>query len=138
MSEKRIVRSKAEMIAAGRELAARLRGGDVVAMDGEMGAGKTHLCKGLVAGLGSDADVTSPTFALVQEYPGGRVPVFHFDFYRIEHPFELEEIGWDDYLDRGGVVLVEWASKFPRELPADRLSIEVRISDRDERELILT
>jgi tRNA threonylcarbamoyladenosine biosynthesis protein TsaE len=105
------------MIAAGCSFAARLRAGDVVALDGDLGAGKTHFCKGLVAGLGSNEEVTSPTFALVQEYQGGAWPVFHFDWYRLEDAAELQGIGWDDYLDEEGVILVEWSEKFPAMLP---------------------
>lgn len=104
--------------AAGRALAEDLRGGDVVALIGDLGAGKTHLCQGVVEGLGSSALVTSPTFGLVHEYVDGAVEVYHFDFYRIEAAEELWEIGWDDYLERGGIVMVEWADRFPDLLPS--------------------
>jgi tRNA threonylcarbamoyladenosine biosynthesis protein TsaE len=110
--------TEAEMIEAGRRFAETLRGGEVVGLDGDLGAGKTHFCKGLVAGLGSDDAVTSPTFALVQEYRSGRLPVFHFDWYRLESPTELDRIGWDEYLDEEGIVVVEWAEKFPDFLPS--------------------
>lgn len=110
--------SVAETIAWGRALGESLRPGDVIALVGNLGAGKTHAAKGIAAGLGSGADVTSPTFTLVHEYGGGRLPVFHFDFYRINSPGEALAIGWDDYLDAGGVVLVEWADKFPDLIPA--------------------
>lgn len=119
--------TEAEMIAAGRTFAARLKGGDVVALDGDLGAGKTHFCKGLVAGLGSDDEVTSPTFALVQEYHGGKWPVFHFDWYRLEDAAELMGIGWDDYLDEEGIVLVEWSEKFPAMLPPSTYVLAFRI-----------
>ena len=102
----------------GVEVAAQLSAGDTLALVGDLGAGKTHFSKGIVAGLGCQADVTSPTFTLVHEYTGGRVPVFHFDFYRLESAEELLNIGWDDYLDAGGVAIVEWADKFPELLPA--------------------
>ena len=87
----------------GRQAAAQVSSGSVIALVGGLGAGKTHWAKGLVAGLGSAAEVTSPTFGLVHEYPGGRVPVFHLDFYRLETPEELLGLGWDEYLDAGGV-----------------------------------
>ena len=87
--------------------------GDCLALVGDLGAGKTHFTKGIVAGLGCDAAVTSPTFTLVHEYRGGRLPVFHFDFYRLESAAELLAIGWDDYLDEGGVAIVEWADNSP-------------------------
>lgn len=103
----------------GRRAAAELQSGMVVALVGGLGAGKTHWTKGLVAGLGSAAEVTSPTFGLVHEYPGGRMPVYHFDFYRLETAEELLALGWDEYLDAGGVVIAEWADKFSELLPAD-------------------
>lgn len=113
-----MVKTEAEMIALGAEMAAALEPGDVLALAGQLGAGKTHFSKGVVAGLGGDAAaVTSPTFTLVHEYPGTRLPVFHFDFYRMDAPEEALAIGWDEYLDSGGVVLVEWADKFPGLLP---------------------
>lgn len=102
----------------GRELAASLERGSVAALCGHLGAGKTQAVKGIVAGLGSKADVTSPTFTLVHEYLDGRVPVFHFDLYRMEAEDEVLSLGWDDYLDEPGIVLVEWADLFPRLLPA--------------------
>jgi tRNA threonylcarbamoyladenosine biosynthesis protein TsaE len=102
----------------GRAAAAELLPGAVIALVGGLGAGKTHWTKGLVAGIGSAAEVTSPTFGLVHEYPGGEMPVFHFDFYRLESPQELLAIGWDEYLDAGGVIVAEWGDKFPELLPA--------------------
>lgn len=118
MSELLHASDESEMIEAGRRFAESLRPGDVVALCGDLGAGKTHFCKGVAAGLGADDEVTSPTFSLVQEYRSGRFPVFHFDWYRIESEDELVQLGWDDYLDEEGVVLVEWAEKFPGLLPA--------------------
>ncbi len=102
----------------GHDLGARLVAGDVVALCGPLGAGKTQAAKGIVAGLGSQAAVTSPTFTLVHEYRDGRLPVFHFDFYRHEHPAAVLAAGWDDILDEPGVVVVEWADRFPELLPA--------------------
>lgn len=107
------------MLQLGRNAAAELRPGAVIALVGGLGAGKTHWTKGLVAGLGSSAEVTSPTFGLVHEYPGGGMPVFHFDFYRLETPEELLAVGWDEYLDAGGVIIAEWGDKFPELLPRE-------------------
>ena len=107
-----------ETIAWGRALAASLEPGDVVALCGQLGAGKTHVVKGLLQGLGSEEEVTSPTFSLVHEYQHARLPVFHFDFYRMENETELLNIGWDEYLDEAGVVVVEWADMFPALLPS--------------------
>lgn len=105
----------------GRQAAAGVRPGTVIALVGGLGAGKTHWTKGLVAGLGSGAEVTSPTFGLIHEYAGGRLPVFHLDFYRLENEEELTGIGWDEYLEAGGVVVAEWADKFPDLLPAETI-----------------
>ena len=105
------------MVAFGREMAAGLAGGEVLGLVGGLGAGKTHFAKGLAAGLGHDGEVTSPTFALVHEYRDGRLPVFHLDFYRLESAEALIGIGWDEMLDEGGIVVAEWADRFPELLP---------------------
>jgi len=114
----RFLPDTAATLAAGAELAAELRAGDVIALTGGLGAGKTHFTKGLVRGLGGGDEVTSPTFTLVQDYRDGRLPVFHFDFYRMETPEEVIAMGWDEYLEAGGVCVVEWADRFPALLPA--------------------
>jgi tRNA threonylcarbamoyladenosine biosynthesis protein TsaE len=101
----------------GRTLASSLQEGAVIALCGHLGAGKTQATKGIVSGLGSQADVTSPTFTLVHEYLDGNVPVFHFDFYRMETPEQVLTVGWDDFLDEPGVVIVEWADLFSSLLP---------------------
>ncbi len=104
-------------VAFGREFAATVRAGDVLALNGDLGAGKTHFVKGLAAGLGATVPVTSPTFTLIHEYEGGRLPLFHFDLYRLETEDDVLRIGLDDYLDAGGVLAIEWAEKFPALLP---------------------
>jgi tRNA threonylcarbamoyladenosine biosynthesis protein TsaE len=124
-----------EMIAAGAQFAATLRAGDVVALNGDLGAGKTHFSKGLVAGLGAVEDVTSPTFSIVQEYPSGRLPIFHFDFYRLESAAELISLGWDDYLDEEGIIIAEWADKFPEILPGHTICLDLVIAS-DGRHLV--
>ncbi len=107
----------AATLAWGRDLAPSLRAGDVVALYGQLGAGKTHVTKGILAGLGSDEDVTSPTFTLVHEYQHARLPVFHFDFYRVDRAADLLSIGWDEYLDAAGVIIVEWPDLHPQLIP---------------------
>jgi tRNA threonylcarbamoyladenosine biosynthesis protein TsaE len=113
------VDSPAEMIALGRRVAGDLTSGSVLALQGGLGAGKTHFTKGIAEGLGCDTEATSPTFTLVHEYSGGRLPLYHFDFYRMASADEVLRIGWDEYLDEQGVVVVEWPDKFPDLLPAD-------------------
>ena len=107
----------AATLAFGRSLGESARAGEVIALVGDLGAGKTTLTQGIMAGLGYQEEVTSPTFSLVQEYLGGRLEVFHFDFYRVEDEHELLDLGWDDYLDREGLVIVEWPALHPDLLP---------------------
>lgn len=112
-----ILATPEDTLAWGGSLGATLQPGSVVALCGHLGAGKTQATKGIVSGLGSRADVTSPTFTLVHEYLDGRVPIFHFDFYRMDTPEQVLTVGWDDFLDEPGVVIVEWADLFPDLLP---------------------
>ena len=98
-----------ERIGAG--LAARLPSGSIVAFTGDLGAGKTAFVRGMARGLGIEERVTSPTFTIVNEYEGGCRPLFHFDLYRLESADELFEIGWEDYLARGGICAVEWSER---------------------------
>jgi tRNA threonylcarbamoyladenosine biosynthesis protein TsaE len=112
-----ISHSPEETFACGLEMAAQLRRGDVLALMGDLGAGKTHFVKGLAAGLGHIGEVTSPTFTLIHEYAGGALPLYHFDLYRLESEDETLRIGLEDYLAGDGVLAIEWADKFPRLLP---------------------
>lgn len=122
--------------AFGRDLAVTLGKGAVVALTGDLGAGKTHFTKGLVEAFGgTPSEVTSPTFTLVHEYREGRMPVFHFDFYRLVHAAELRDIGWEDYLLEDGVVVVEWAERFPEALPPDAVRVRFLIGDGNQRKL---
>jgi tRNA threonylcarbamoyladenosine biosynthesis protein TsaE len=118
--------------------AARLKAGAVVALDGDLGAGKTHFVQGMVRGLGSEDLVSSPTFTLVQEYHGGHLPVFHFDFYRLEAASELLQLGWDEYLEDHGICVVEWASRFPALLPPHTQWLQLEITGETSRKLIFT
>lgn len=107
------------MESLGRAAAALIDPGSVIALVGGLGVGKTQWTKGFVAGTGSGDEVTSPTFSLVHEYAGGRVPVFHLDFYRLESAAELIALGWDELLEQDSVVIAEWGDKFPELLPPD-------------------
>jgi tRNA threonylcarbamoyladenosine biosynthesis protein TsaE len=124
-----IAHTAAEMQALGERLGRVLRVGDVVALVGPLGAGKTTFVQGLARGAGVPADrhVASPTFALVNEHPG-RVPVVHADLYRINDRIELRELGLDDAFDRAAVA-IEWLDRFPDVAPADRLEITIAIAD---------
>jgi tRNA threonylcarbamoyladenosine biosynthesis protein TsaE len=112
-----ISNSPAETEAIGRQLAEEISVGAVLALKGDLGSGKTMFVKGLVAGLGSRADVTSPTFTIVHEYRGGRVPVYHFDFFRLEKQESVARLGLDDYFFGDGVSVIEWADRFPELIP---------------------
>ena len=101
--------SPEETEAIGRKIAAKLLPGDIIAYYGDLGAGKTAFTRGLAAGLGVTEQVTSPTYTIVNEYLSGRMPLFHFDMYRLDSADDLFDIGWEDYLARGGVCAVEWS-----------------------------
>ncbi len=104
-----ITHSPAETEAVGEALAKTLRPGTVLAFRGDLGAGKTAFTRGLGRGLGCTERVTSPTYTIVNEYTSGRLPLFHFDMYRLRSSEDLFDIGWEDYLERGGVCAVEWS-----------------------------
>ena len=104
-----ITHSPEETERLGEALAALLQPGDIIAYRGDLGAGKTAFTRGLARGLGYAEPVTSPTYTIVNEYLGGRLPLFHFDMYRLRCADDLWDIGWDDYLDRCGVCAVEWS-----------------------------
>lgn len=113
----------------GAALALRLRPGDVIAYEGGLGAGKTAFTRGLARGLGVRESVTSPTYTIVNEYLTGRMPLFHFDMYRLGSADELFDIGWEDYLERGGVCCVEWSENVAEAMEgAIRVRID-RLSD---------
>jgi tRNA threonylcarbamoyladenosine biosynthesis protein TsaE len=104
-----ITNSPEETERLGELLAAQLVSGDIIAYRGDLGAGKTAFTRGLARGLGCREQVTSPTYTIVNEYLSGRLPLFHFDMYRLSSADDLWSIGWEDYLDRGGVCAVEWS-----------------------------
>ena len=108
MTERFISKSREQTVELGKKLGGRLKPGDIVLFFGGLGAGKTAFVSGMAKGMGISQNVTSPTFAIVNEYTGD-VPLFHFDMYRIDSAEQLYNIGFDDYLDRGGVCAVEWS-----------------------------
>ena len=119
-----------EAIAA--RLAATLEPGAVVAYQGGLGMGKTAFTRGLASGLGYPGRVTSPTFTIVNEYEGSRLPLFHFDMYRLADSEALFDIGWEDYLERGGICAVEWSELVADALPSDTVYVTItRCPDQD-------
>ena len=129
--------SQTERVGSG--LAAQLRAGDVIAFYGGLGAGKTAFTRGLAAGLGVTDAVTSPTYTIVNEYLSGRLPLFQCDMYRLSSSEELFDIGWEDYLARGGVCAVEWSENVEEALTgAIRVTIETLADDPDARVITIT
>ena len=114
-----------ETLEIGRRMGEEARAGEVYALAGDLGVGKTVFTKGFAQGLGIDEAVSSPTFTILQIYEGGRLPLYHFDVYRIEEPKEMEEIGLDEYLDGDGVCLIEWAGRIADLLPEDVIIIRI-------------
>lgn len=117
----------------GATLAGMLDSACVISLTGPLGAGKTHFVKGLVRGMGSADEVGSPTFTLVHEYEGGRRPVIHFDFYRLDSANDLQTLGWDDYLAEDAIIVVEWGGRFPQCLPENSLHINIHIEENGRR-----
>ena len=134
-----LTHSALETERVGSRLAAQLCAGDVIAYYGGLGAGKTAFTRGLAAGLGVTDEVTSPTYTIVNEYMSGRIPLFHFDMYRLSSSEELFDIGWEDYLARGGVCAVEWSENVEDALTgAIRVTIETLGTDPDARVITIT
>lgn len=121
-----------ETEAFGLALAKRLKAGDIIAMTGNLGAGKTTLTKSIAAGLGIEEMVNSPTFTIVQEYRGGRLPLYHFDVYRVSDPDELFEIGYEDYFFGDGVCVVEWANQIEELMPEYTIWIDISYGKQEE------
>ncbi len=125
--------SKTEEFA--ERLAKNLIGGTVIAYRGGLGMGKTCFTRGLAKGLGFTGDVTSPTFALINEYIGGRLSLYHFDMYRISSWDELYSTGFFDYIEQGGVIAAEWSENIENALPEDTIYVEIEALDEDSRKI---
>jgi tRNA threonylcarbamoyladenosine biosynthesis protein TsaE len=117
-----ITHSPEQTIQLGRLLGKQLQSGDILALTGELGSGKTCLTRGICEGLGVSDEVTSPTFVLINEYQG-RLPVYHFDFYRLNSEEEIRELGIEDYMNGDGICIIEWAERGLNLLPEDHLDI---------------
>lgn len=123
-----------EKIAA--EFAETMKSGDMIALFGGLGVGKTAFCRGFAKGLGYDGEVTSPTFAIVHEYLGGRLSIYHFDMYRIESFDELYSTGYFEYLESGGVVITEWSENIENVLPNKYYRVEISNPEQNDRRKI--
>ena len=130
--------STGQTIGLGRVLGGLLREGDVLVLTGDLGAGKTHLTKGFAAGLGVTEDITSPTFAIVESYDSGRLPLLHWDLYRLEEEWELDDVDWYGLTESGAVNLVEWGDKFPSALPDDCTFVKVTVLEDGSRSIELS
>jgi len=132
-----ITKNENETIREGEKLGHTLKPGAVIALYGDLGTGKTAFTRGLAAGLGISMCVSSPTFTIVNEYPG-EIPLFHFDMYRLENENELFDIGWDDYHDRGGVCAVEWSEKVPGAFSHETIIVKIENLGGNTRRLEIT
>ena len=128
--------SAGETEALGEKLAQLLKPGAVIAFRGDLGAGKTAFTRGLARGLGASDRVTSPTYTIVNEYLGGKMPLFHFDMYRLGSSDELFDIGWEDYLERGGICAVEWSENV-EDAMEDALSVCIEKLGDNERKITI-
>jgi len=128
--------SPAQTEALGAALAQRLTPGTVIAYRGDLGAGKTAFTRGLARGLGCGEIVTSPTYTIVNEYLSGRLPLFHFDMYRLASSDDLWDIGWEDYLDRGGVCAVEWSENVADAME-DAILVTIEKTGEDSRKITI-
>ena len=117
--------SEKDTFELGMKLGENARPGQIVCIDGDLGVGKTVFTKGFAEGLGVGDDVVSPTFTIIQEYTDGRLPMYHFDVYRIGHPDEMYDIGYEEYFYGDGVCLVEWSSRIEELLPEESIHINI-------------
>lgn len=118
--------SPEETFEFGKELGKQAEAGTVICLDGELGVGKTVFTQGFAAGLGIEEPVNSPTFTILQIYEEGRLPLYHFDVYRIEEPEEMDEIGYEDYFYGDGVCLIEWASMISELIPETAIQVTIK------------
>ena len=130
-----VTNSPEETKAFGEKLSARLQAGDVVVLEGELGAGKSELARGIARGLGVKETVTSPSFTILNVYESGRCPLYHFDWYRLESSEELYELGMDEYLGGDGIAVVEWAERCPEAIPEKVIRIRLETTGEESRRI---
>lgn len=136
LKSRRVLRGTEDTERFGLELAGELKAGDVIALTGDLGAGKTTLAKSIAKGLGVRENVTSPTFTIVCEYMSGRLPLFHFDLYRIGSEEEAFEAGLEEYFSRGGVSVIEWAERVPGLIPDDARVIVLEYGEKEDERIL--
>lgn len=134
------VKNLKETLAIGKSLGALAKPGDIFCLDGDLGAGKTHLTKGIAEGLSIEDNITSPTFTIVNEYEGGRLKLNHFDVYRVNDPDEIYAIGFDEYIFSEGLSVIEWSDYIKELIPEEYLQITIlKCTEGEEaRKIILT
>jgi tRNA threonylcarbamoyladenosine biosynthesis protein TsaE len=133
-----ISHSANETLNIGRKIAGELRKGDIVCLFGELGAGKTVLVKGIALRLGiKKNEVISPTFVLIRQYPKAKIPLYHFDLYRLNQPKDILSLGYEEYLYDEGITVIEWADRLRGFLPSQYLKVEITIKDKNRRVLKL-
>jgi tRNA threonylcarbamoyladenosine biosynthesis protein TsaE len=121
-----IVSSVENTMRLGYEIGKRVKSGDILCLTGDLGAGKTHFTKGVAKGLSIEEDITSPTFTIVNEYDTGRLKLYHFDVYRVNDPYEIEAIGFDEYIFGDGVSIIEWSNYIQDLIPNEALNIDIK------------
>ena len=135
-----LTHSPEETIAVGRGFVSRLQPPKLVVVTGDLGAGKTTIIKGIAEGfkVESQENVTSPTFTLIHEYAAGSVDLFHFDPYRLAGTGDIADLGFEDYLERGGIIVVEWGERLGELTPAERLDVHIEVGEAETRSITLT
>lgn len=131
-----ITNSESETMEVGKTIGKNLKSMDIISLNGDLGAGKTHFTKGIADGLCINDYITSPTFTIVNEYEG-RIPLYHFDVYRIGDIEEMYEIGFEEYLYKGGVCIIEWGDIVKEMLPTETININIKVLDENKRKIII-
>ena len=131
-----ITKTPQELEYLGSRMAELMEPGDFIALDGDLGSGKTLMTQGMAKGLGVNEEIVSPTFTIIHEYETGRLPLYHMDVYRLDG--NAEGIGIEEYFNKGGIVIIEWADSIKDFLPKERLIIKFKVVDENKRILIIT
>jgi tRNA threonylcarbamoyladenosine biosynthesis protein TsaE len=135
-SQAHVTKNEDETMRLGEEFSRYLSAGDIVALFGDLGSGKTRFIKGICRGLGAGNHVSSPTFTIVHEYTDGKLPVYHFDFYRIRSLREIGDLGFEEYAESGGICLIEWAENAEAVLPAERYEVHIERGENETQRII--